>query len=162
MMPRLFTHGSVLPILSASCLAQSSELSQSCLQLIITLKEGWCGWGWWGVRYRQTQPGWLFLSINILKATIVHFSRDFIRHPQRLNRQSEGKGEKGGTRVGGSGGAGKVGDREKVMILTKTRGRNGRRRERETAEGEKGQREATWRAEQEMALTIHLSFKTNK
>lgn len=40
---------------------------------------------------RQTQPGWLFLSINILKATIVHFSRDFIRHLQRLNKQSGGK-----------------------------------------------------------------------
>lgn len=50
---------------------------------------------------RQTQPGWLFLTINILKATIVHFSWDFIRHPQRLNRQTEGEGEKDGTRAKG-------------------------------------------------------------
>lgn len=48
------------------------------------------GGGGGGRACRQTQPGWLFLSINILKATIVHFSRDFIRHPQRLNKQSEG------------------------------------------------------------------------
>lgn len=103
------------------------------------------GRGVWGRACRQTQPGWLFLSINILKATIVHFSRDFIRHPQRLNRQSEGEGEKGGTRVQGGEDESegmewgrKVEDQEKVGDDTeKNNKERNERRERETAEGEK-------------------------
>lgn len=65
--------------------------------------------------------------------------------------------------MGGSGGAGKVGDREKVMILTKTRGRNGRRRERETAEGEKGQeRQRDAQSRKWHSQYISLSKQTNK
>lgn len=68
--------------------------------------------GGWGRACRQTQPGWLFLSINILKATIVHFSRDFIRHPQRLNKQ-EWRGRRKGwneSEVGGEDESHRVGE----------------------------------------------------
>ncbi len=117
--------------------------------------------GGWGRACRQTHTGWLFLSINILKATIVHFSRDFIKHPQRLNTQSVGeegrrkgwKKSKKGVRKRGREWRG--GLRESQWYQE-----NNKKRKGEAAKGEKGQEQEDFfkksHSAGKMTIMMHL------